>query len=88
MGKAYFGMKEYTLAEAEFRKAVTLDPGLWQSFNYLGLIYSQQQDTEKSLVEYQKALDLSPGNTEVLNNLAISYYIKEGIHQSPCSCWK
>ena len=75
LGKSYFGLDKRDKAENAFSQAINIDSRLWQSYNFLGLIYSQRKDFDSAIVHYKKAIDINHDNTELLNNLAVSYYL-------------
>ncbi len=74
-GKAYFGLKKFAEAEQSFLTAVELKPDLWQSHEFLGLIYSRQQEYDQAINQFIIALDYQPHSVSIANNLAVSYYI-------------
>lgn len=73
MGRVYLMEKDHPRAEDCFLKAVSLDPRLWQSNNYLGNIYDIRKDHPRAIRHYHSALQLQPQNGSLYNNLGVSY---------------
>ena len=51
------------------RKAINLDPSLYEAHNDLGIALSKQGRFEEAIIQLSKALEIRPGYTEALNNL-------------------
>lgn len=73
MGQAFFQMKRYDEAEKNFRKAIELDPELWQVHNSLGIIYDYKKRYDKAIHEYNTAISLKPDEGFLYNNLGVSH---------------
>lgn len=75
MGRCYFGLKKPDEAQAAFTRAVKINPGLWKSHSYLGLLAGHRKEFTASIAHYRQALALKPDNIDLINNLAVSYYL-------------
>jgi tetratricopeptide (TPR) repeat protein len=75
-GQALLHMDNLSEAEQHFRLALHVNPELWQSHNFLGIIYDRQKRFEAAIAEYHAAIALKPEAWLVLNNLGISYFYK------------
>ena len=56
-------------AAAQYERAVTLKPDLFQAHNNLGNIHKAQRKLEKAVARYRQAIALRPDLSEVYNNL-------------------
>jgi Flp pilus assembly protein TadD len=75
MGQAHLQGGNEAAAEEEFRQALVLDPKLWKTHNFLGIISDHKKRHGAAIAEYQAALALKPGEPAVLNNLGLAYYL-------------
>lgn len=75
-GAVLLNVGRYPEAQAEFQKAVELDPTYADAFHNLGSAYAEQAKWEDAIVAYRKALAqtiyASPENT--YNNLGYAYW--------------
>jgi len=74
-GAMYERMKKYDAAEAEFRKALDLDPDNAGALNYLGYMLADRAvrlDEAYQLIK--KAVDMDPRNGAYLDSLGWVYY--------------
>lgn len=60
LGIVQFELKRYQEAIKEFRKALSMEPGLAMARYYLGESYKQLGDTRRAIEEYTEALALDP----------------------------
>ena len=76
VGAVLLNVGRYPDAQAEFQKAVELDPTYADAFHNLGSAYAEQGKWEDAIVAYRKALAqtiyASPENT--YNNLGYAYW--------------
>ena len=76
VGAVLLSVGRYPDAQAEFQKAVELDPTYADAFHNLGSAYAEQAKWEDAIVAYRKALAqtiyASPENT--YNNLGYAYW--------------
>ena len=72
-GRALLGRNDMAAAEQAYRTALEIDPDLWQTHHFLGLIYSSQGHHEQAVTAFKRALTLQPQDPAVLNNLAVAY---------------
>ncbi|MDJ0835720.1 MAG: tetratricopeptide repeat protein [Acidobacteriota bacterium] len=52
-------------------QAVSVNAGLVEAWNNLGMVYSAMNRTEKALKAFEKALELAPEHTDLINNRAV-----------------
>ncbi|MDD3012829.1 MAG: tetratricopeptide repeat protein [Candidatus Gastranaerophilales bacterium] len=64
LGKNYYSKSEYELAIQNFDKAISLNPGNYEAYYYLGIIYAEIEKHDHALPAFQKALELNPGHAE------------------------
>ncbi len=74
-GKAYFGLGKFPEAERFFLAALEIKSEQWQSHEFLGLIYSRQQEYEQAINHLKTAQAYQPRNISISNNLAVTYYL-------------
>lgn len=74
IGESQLSMGHVGDAENNFRRALALNPELWQSHNFLGIMYDRQKRFEEAIAEYQAALALKPEQGLVFNNLGMAYF--------------
>jgi tetratricopeptide (TPR) repeat protein len=60
LGTLNFQSKSYGISQAEFERAIQLDPSGIQAYLGLGKAFEAQGQTELAIARYQKALDLQP----------------------------
>ncbi|MCA9775469.1 MAG: tetratricopeptide repeat protein, partial [Candidatus Eremiobacteraeota bacterium] len=58
------------LSEANYNKAVRLDPSLHEAYSGLGWLYYQREQYSEALVLFEEALALQPRNPEMLEQVA------------------
>lgn len=77
LGHAYFQLKERDEAENAFIQAASIEPGVPDIWNDLGVIYLNLQpyDTKKAFNAFEKAIQVDPKNVQALTNLGIVYAI-------------
>jgi len=74
-GAMYERMKKYDAAEAEFRKALAIDPDNASVLNYLGYMLADRDvRLEEAHKMITRALELDPGNGAYLDSLGWVYY--------------
>jgi len=74
-GAMYERMKKYDLAEAEFRKAMAIDPDNAALLNYYGYMLADQNvRLEEALKLITRALELEPDSGAYLDSLGWVYY--------------
>ena len=67
MAYRYFNKKEMALAE--LKKAVELNPNLWEAYNASGEIYADLGQLQFAKIQYQKAISVSPRHPDTFYNL-------------------
>lgn len=60
LGVAHFRLGDFSIAESDLRKAISLDPSRADAFYYLGLAAERQKHNGNALKAYQTALALNP----------------------------
>jgi tetratricopeptide (TPR) repeat protein len=74
-GAMYERMKQYDLAEAEFRKVLAFNPQNASAMNYLGYMLADRDvRLEEAYKLIRKAVDLDPQNGAYLDSLGWVYY--------------
>jgi tetratricopeptide (TPR) repeat protein len=74
-GSIWERQKEFDKAEAEFRKALELDPENAMTLNYLGYMFADQGvHLEEAVDLIQRALDMEPNSGAYLDSLGWAYY--------------
>jgi len=75
LGQAYLVLSIHGEADRAFRTALNLDPKLWKSHNYLGIMSDQRYLHLSAKEAYMAALKINPNEPTVLNNLGMAYYM-------------
>jgi tetratricopeptide (TPR) repeat protein len=74
-GALYERQKLYDQAEAEFRKALAIDPSNSMTLNYLGYMLADHgMKLEEALTLIKKAVELDPQRYEYLDSLGWAYF--------------
>ncbi len=74
IGHALFEMGQFEHARKQFLQALRVDPKLWRSHIFLGIIHDYQKRPMAAVYEYQAAIRLKPDQEGILyNNLGVSY---------------
>ncbi len=74
-GVAFERAKEWPKAEADFNKALTLNPDQPQVLNYLGYSWVDRgEHLDKALAMIKKAVDLSPNDGYIVDSLGWAYH--------------
>jgi len=73
LGVAYEKNNEFDQAVIEYQSAAKK---LLTAYLYLGNVYFQKKEFDKSEKYYKKAIQKEPGQADAYNNLAWLYYIK------------
>ena len=60
LGRAFYNRGENGKAETNFQQALKLNPHLWQSHNYLGIIEDQRHHFEQAIAHYRVVIALKP----------------------------
>ena len=82
-GAMYERQKDFTKAEAEFRKVLARNPENASALNYLGYMLADRNiRLEESLQMIKKAVDLDPGNAAYLDSLGWIYFRMGKLHEA------
>ena len=82
IGRCYYKMNDFQLAENYFLKSVNLEEYKNPSYQFLGNIYHKRQDLVKAIEYWMVSFSYKPDDENVCLNLASSYFIKEMKFQS------
>jgi Tfp pilus assembly protein PilF len=75
----HYGSKNTTAAQAEFERAIQIDPKNIQGYLRLGGVYQQENQTEAAIGQYQKALDLQPKSATLITMVGNLYLEKKDL---------
>lgn len=75
-GVSLYHQQAYKAAEAEFKKALELNPSFTEAHNNLALTLSELGRSEEAIESFKRAIELSPEFAEAYNNLACLYQLK------------
>ena len=70
LGLLYYQAGNFSRAETEFLRAVSINSNYSNARYFLGLIYDRQKESGKAIKEFEKVFVLNPGNEEVKKILA------------------
>jgi tetratricopeptide (TPR) repeat protein len=84
---------DYTASEADFRKALSMNPELVEAHYGLGMSYKIRQQSEPAIEEFEKTIQLlenhpipdDPARTSMLQHLSESHIalLKKGFDEEP-----
>jgi tetratricopeptide (TPR) repeat protein len=86
LGVVYAKKGNMTMAEEEYRKAVSYNPGLGNAYANLASIYGDQGKHDVALEYYQKALENGADSAIVYYNLGVEYYNQGLLDQALEDC--
>jgi tetratricopeptide (TPR) repeat protein len=86
LGVVYAKKGNMTMAEEEYRKAVSYNPGLGNAYANLASIYGDQGKHDIALEYYQKALENGADSAIVYYNLGVEYYNQGLLDQALEDC--
>jgi tetratricopeptide (TPR) repeat protein len=75
LGLIYFQVKQYSKAQKEFNKALTLNPNNAISHNHIGIIQRKNGEFKDALRSYQLAIRSNPNYANAHLNIGILYDI-------------
>lgn len=81
-GQALLVLGDLFGADQAFRKALALNPKLWRSHNYLGIMADRRHLHLSAIEAYKAALAIQPREGTVLNNLGMAYYMNRRYRQA------
>lgn len=58
-------------AITQFQKSIQFDPGVWQTYQYLGSCFWSQGRIDEAIGAYQKVIELNPSNTQLKDWLLV-----------------
>ncbi|HVI10630.1 MAG TPA: tetratricopeptide repeat protein [Candidatus Binatia bacterium] len=74
-GNQYFGQKQFSAAESEYRQAIQISPDYADAYYHLGLLQIQQEHPSAASQSLLRAVDLDPKNSDArlkLGDLMVS----------------
>lgn len=77
LGELYYSNSQLKFAIDNFNKAISLDSQLFVPYYYLGSIYFDLENWEKSDYYYEKCLQILPYEPSALNNYAYSLIVRD-----------
>ena len=86
LGVVYAKKGNMTMAEEEYRKAVSYNPGLGNAYANLASIYGDQGKHDMALEYYRKALENGADSALVYYNLGVEYYNQGLLDQALEDC--
>jgi len=78
----YYNLDSIKLATSFFKESLNLDKNNDAAYYYLGLIYSNEKNTDKGIIYINKAISLDSTNTWYKRSLAQVYLAKDDIDKS------
>ncbi|HEU5287559.1 MAG TPA: tetratricopeptide repeat protein, partial [Candidatus Limnocylindria bacterium] len=78
-GQAALAGDAATLDEAVsvFRRALEVEPGLWEAHFGLGIVARHRSDAEGAHAEFSKVLELSPDQPDALHELGVTLLMRD-----------
>jgi Flp pilus assembly protein TadD len=73
LGRAYDGIGDTANAVTSFKKALAINPGMFESYNNLGTIYFKNENYAMAEANFTEALRLKPEATASRFNLGLCY---------------
>ena len=70
LGLLYYQNNNLNQAQAEFERALYLNPSYSNARYFLGLVYDRKGNTKGAVEQFQQVLALNPDNQEIKNILA------------------
>lgn len=74
IANVYYLKKDYDVAEARLKEAISLSPANAGIYNLLGSVYFTEHKFKMALEQYKKALKLDPGSKGPIINIGMTYY--------------
>ncbi len=94
-GMGFYARKQYEKAEADLRKATSLDPDAKDAYYSLGMVLKAQGRKEEAVQAFQRAIDVltadkSDVSAEMLRRLALGHIneLKKGDWDLEREIWK
>jgi len=76
LARYYHGQKRYDMAEAAYRKSISLDGNQVEALIALGSLYAERGDLERSVQQFERALAIAPDAAHLNNNLGFAYVLQ------------
>ncbi len=70
LGLLYYKKQDWSKAQGEFERAITLDTNYSNARYFLGLVYDRNNEKQKAIEQFTKIAQLNPDNQEVQKILA------------------
>ena len=81
-GTAYYKLKEYDKAIADYNRAIELDPKNAETSYIPGIAYCIKNDPDRAIQKFTKEIELNPKNIWAYFNRAIAYYLKNDVDRT------
>lgn len=78
-GIVLYNKGKYTESIGEFKKALELNPNLYDAHYHLGIAYYAKGMTDESIAELKKAIEVNPNEPKAHYNIAFAYVAKEDV---------
>jgi tetratricopeptide (TPR) repeat protein len=73
-GNAYYQLKDYQAAIADYTKAIEINPNITEPYIYRGSLYSKLNEYQAAIADYTKVIEINPNDAEAYFNRGIAYY--------------
>jgi tetratricopeptide (TPR) repeat protein len=73
LGRAYYGKKQYRLAEEHFKRALEMEPEYSQALLWLGLTYLATGRNDEAVAALSSAVEISPNFAQAQYDLGRAY---------------
>ena len=77
LGSLQFSLKDAVAAEAEFKRAIEIDPKSVQAYTSMGSVYQDELKTDAAIGQYQKAVELQPKSAPLVTMVG-NLYLRKG----------
>lgn len=75
--RAYNALTNFESLFQDCKKAMSLAPNYYKTYNYLGNYWMYKDEYDKAIKDYDKALKLNPEYAHAFNNRGIAWYNKD-----------
>ncbi len=82
LARYYHGQKRLDMAEAAYRKALSLDGRMVDARNALGSLYAERGELDKSVQEFEAAAGMARDRGYVHNNLGFAYFLQGRLEEA------
>ncbi|MEE4244859.1 MAG: tetratricopeptide repeat protein [Kangiellaceae bacterium] len=82
LAQAYIAIDDPVNAESYLHKAIALEPGYWQNYQYYGDFLFTTAQYDRAIKQYKTLLFLNPRHALTLNRLGASYYLSNNFSEA------